>query len=217
MKKPAYLLQRCDPQLVVDLCYAYHGYKSAGSIFTYAFGVFEKGKIVAGYLWSPPAPGAAKSVCPECPQGVLALSRMVAVPKDLRELNHVSKPLRKQMRTEIDRGRWPVLITYSDSSLGHSGHVYKCSGWSKTSSARRAIYLTQSGSRKSPYRNGVMNKNGLERSGYTTIQRWEHWACLPGKVVQHMQVSGWVREPIPGKRWRSGNPAFRYVKTKEEA
>lgn len=34
----------------------------------------------------------------------------------------VSKPLRRQMRVEIDRGRWPVLITYSDEGQGHTGH-----------------------------------------------------------------------------------------------
>lgn len=103
---------------VKDLCAKFHGYHGAGSVAVYAFGVYEDGEIVAAYAWQPPPLGGAKSVCPQAPHGVLSLSRMVAVPRDQRRLNHVSKPLRYQMRGLIDRTRWPVLVTYSDEGEG---------------------------------------------------------------------------------------------------
>ena len=73
-----YDLRRCTISEVRQLCSIYHPYKSANRTATYCFGVYENDKIVAAYAWQPPPPGAAKSVCPEAPQGVLSLSRMVA-------------------------------------------------------------------------------------------------------------------------------------------
>src|SRR6266513_1557813 len=125
MREVGYTMRRVTLEEVRDLCVRFHGYGSAGASATYAFGVFEGDTLVAAYSWQPPQPGTARAICPEAPQGVLALSRMVAVPTETRTLNHVSKPLRRQMRREIDRTRWPVLVTYSDEGQGHTGHVYK--------------------------------------------------------------------------------------------
>lgn len=207
------------------LCEQHHGYQSAGGLATYSFGVYERslptnsfnydnyfvGRLVAGYTWQPPAPGAAKSVCPEAPHAVLALSRMVAVPKTERELKHVSKPLMEQMHELIDRTRWPVLITYSDEGEGHTGYVYQCSGWEKTSRALVKKYLDGEGRRVSPYSNGEYAKRqGVARAGATWIQRWEHWVCQRGYADAWLKTHGWARIAIPGKKWRSGNPAYRY-------
>ena len=129
---PTYDIRSISINEVDKLCSCYHAYKAASATATYAFGVFEDGALVAAYSWQPPPYGAAKSVNHYVPYGVLALSRMVAVPKDQRKLKHISKPLMLQMKKLIDRTRWPSLVTYSDEGLGHSGHVYKCSGWTQT-------------------------------------------------------------------------------------
>lgn len=197
---------------VRKLCEQYHGYGSAGGASVYAFGVFEDGVLVAAYSWQPPPPGAARDVCPEAPQGVLALSRMVAVPREERKLNHVSKPLRRQMKVLIDRTRWPVLLTYSDEGQGHTGHVYKCAGWKPTSTAKRPFFLNEDGKRASSYSNGKTGGRALTRGGDTTIQRWEHWACEKGEALKWMESHGWKRVAIPGKVWRSGNQAYTYEK-----
>lgn len=194
------------------LCEKFHGYGTAGGASVYCFGVHEKGALVAAYSWQPPPPGAARAVCPEAPQGVLALSRMVAVPSGERALNHVSKPLRHQMRHLIDRGRWPVLITYSDEGQGHTGHVYKCAGWEKTSKTSRPFYLNSDGRRASSYSNGRHGGRGLLRGGNTTIQRWEHRVCSRGQAAVWMAGNGWLRLPVEGKTWRSGNIAHTYEK-----
>ncbi len=195
---------------VRNLCELYHGYGSAGGTATYAYGVFEGGQIIAAYAWQPPPPGASKSVCPEAPEGVLALSRMIAVPKSERKLKHVSKPLMIQMKKLIDRTRYPVLVTYSDEGQGHTGYVYKCSGWEKTSKRISKFYATQDGVRISIYQNGGRRDVSYLQSGTTVIQRWEHWICPKGSAKNWMISKGWEKVPIPGKVWSSGNQAYKY-------
>ena len=193
---------------VASLFDAYHAYRSTGRVCVYAFAVFERERPVAAFLWQPPPPQSARSVCSELPHGVLALSRMVAVPRADRELRHISKPLRRQMRHLIDRTRWPVLVTYSDESVGHTGHVYKCSGWQPTARNLAQTY-TLDGRRVSRYSNGVQSvPEGAER-GEAWIQRWEHWVVPPDQVATHF-ASAWDRVPVPGKVWRSGNQAYTY-------
>ncbi len=215
VRAPGYDLRKAGLSEVRALAEAHHGYKSAGRFCVYAFGVYEDGRMVAGYAWQPPPPGAARSVCAEAPAGVLALSRMVAVPREERRLNHVSKPLRRQMAAMIDRSRWPVLVTYHDEGQGHTGHVYKCSGWRQATRRKAPVFEDSSGRRCSSYSNGASGSRGLKRCGSTWIVRWEHWACSLGGVAEHMAAGGWRREPVPGKVWRSGNQAHRWVCFKE--
>lgn len=217
MKPPAYDLRTATRDEVIELFEKHHGYKSASASMTYCFAVFEDGAPVAAYAWQPPPPGAAKSVCPEAPQGVLSLSRMVAVPKEQRRLKHISKPLRRQMNHLIDRTRWPVLVTYSDEGQvndkgdPHNGFVYECSGWTPTVRNKRPVNENADGTRCSSYSNGKHGRRELTRVGYTWIQRWENRVCSTGEAANWMTDHGWVRVPVPGKRWANGNQAHTYV------
>lgn len=204
-------LRVVDLAVVRDLCERFHGYGSAGGVSAYAFAVYEQDRAVAAFAWQPPPPGAAVSLCPEAPGSVLSLSRMVAVEKADRALVHISKPLREQMRKRIDRGRWPVLVTYSDEGQGHTGHVYKCSGWQPTTRKRVAVFEDESGRRCSRYSNGRTGSRDLRAVGHTWIQRWEHRACERGSEASHMAAAGWRREAT-GRVWRSGSPAFTWVR-----
>ena len=204
-------LREVQLQDIIHLFEKYHGYGGAGNLKTYAFAVFEDDKPVAAYIWLQPAPGAAKSVCPEAPEGVLALSRMVAVPKSERHLKHISKPLKLQFGL-IDRTRYPVLITYSDEGQGHTGYVYQCSGMEKTLRSKVRFFVDKIGKRVSAYSNGRMRTDEVFPGGSTFIQRWEHWSCNKGEADMHMTNAGWVKTPIPGKVWKSGNQAHRLVK-----
>jgi hypothetical protein len=203
-------LQPTTINTVRDLCARFHGYASAGGLATYAWAVMEHGEPVAVYAWQPPAPGCARSVCPEAPAGVLMLSRMAAVPRDVRLLKHVSKPLRHQMKHLIDRTRWPVLVTFSDEGQGHTGYVYQCSGWTPTVRRRVAVRTNIAGDRVSRYANGRTNSRDLIKDGSTWVQRWEHWACDAGTADQHMSWFGWMRVPR-NRNWASGNPGYRWV------
>jgi hypothetical protein len=136
---------------------------------------------------------------------------MVAVDKKDRRLKHVSKPLMEQMHERIDRTRWPVLITYSDEGEGHTGYTYQCSGWEKTTRTQVKTYVDEQGHRVSPYSNGEYAKRqGVKQLGFTWVQRWEHWMCERGYAQNWLTTHGWARVAIPGKKWRSGNPAYRY-------
>lgn len=186
-----------------------HAYASTGKVCVYVYAVIEDARPVAAFLWQPPPPGASRSVCIDCPQGVLALSRMVAVPRNERRLRHVSKPLRAQMIRKIDRSRWPVLVTYSDESVGHTGHVYKCSGWTKTTRKKVATF-TLDGRRVSRYSAGRTRvPEGAER-GEAWIQRWEHWIAPDPAAIF---AASWRAEIVPGRTWRSGNLRQTYVRT----
>lgn len=203
---------------VMPLFERYHAYQGASNSMTYCFCVEHKGVVIAAFAWQPPAPGAAKSVCPEAPHAVLALSRMVAIPQTERaELSqsagrHISKPLKRQMRHLIDRTRWPVLVTYSDEGLGHDGYVYQCSGWTPTVKNRRPQYIDGNGTRTSTYANGKHSRDGLTLIGHAEVQRWEHWACGRDDIAGWLERHGWRHEAIPGKVWRSGNQAHRWVR-----
>ncbi|NJN64513.1 MAG: hypothetical protein HC882_06265 [Acidobacteria bacterium] len=204
-------LRRVNIEVVRDLCERFHGYGSASCTATYAFAAFEADLVVAAYAWQPPPHGAAKNICPEAPHGVLALSRMVAVPKTERHLKHVSKPLRRQMKTLINRGRWPVLVTYSDEGQGHTGYVYQCSGFEKTIRTKAATWFDVEGRRVSRYANGKTGGRDLKRGDPTRIQRWEHWQCERGKADAWIHDHGYRRVPT-GRVWRSGNAGFKWVR-----
>jgi hypothetical protein len=212
VKVPAYDLRASTRAEVLPLFEKHHGYKSLSASLTYCFAVYESGVPVAAFAWQPPPPGAAKSVCPEAPQGVLALSRMVAVDRKDRVLKHISKPLRRQMNHMIDRTRWPVLVTYSDEGQKHNGFVYACSGWTKTVRNKARVNEDSEGRRCSSYSAGKTGARDLVHAGFTWIQRWENRICQVGAADQWMTNAGWRRIPIPGKTWNSDNQAHSYVK-----
>lgn len=203
-------IRPCPMAVVAEMCAAHHGYASAGHVATYAFAVYEDDRPVASFSWQPPPPGCAKAVCPEAPYAVLSLSRMVAVPREDRRMRHISKALRWQMHRLLDRTRWPVLVTFHDVGQGHTGHVYKCSGWSRGPESKAETRTAPDGSRVSRYSNGSPANLGALK-GSTTLVRWEHWACDRGDADAHVASGGWRRVPT-GKVWVSGNPAFKWVK-----
>lgn len=204
-------------QDIEPLCQKYHPYGGAGpSTAVYSFGVIENDHIVAGYVWRVPAPGTNQAIAKGTPGVVLGLSRMVAVPRDCRSLKHVSKPLKQQMNKSakcgiswgVDRGRWPVLVTYSDESCGHTGYVYECSGWTPTARKRQPYATDEQGRRVSVYTNGGTRPH----TGYHWITRWEHRLCGQGEEGAWMREHGWRHEPVPGRVWRSGRQAHRWVR-----
>lgn len=218
MKTPSYDLRPARRHEVVALFEDNHGYASLSSSMTYCFAVREAGRPIAAYAWQPPPPGTARSVCPEAPQAVLSLSRMVAVPKQKpdgspsRRLKHISKPLRRQMRQLIDRTRWPVLVTYSDEGEGHNGFVYECSGWTPTVRSKRPVYENVDGARCSSYSNGRHGRRELVRAGFTWIQRWENRVCAVGAAADWMALHGWTRVALPGRTWANGRQAHTYTR-----
>lgn len=204
-------IRRIGIEDVNSMCAKYHGYGRAGGTTTYAFGVFEMDRIVAAFSWQPPPFGAAKACAPGGHHGVLALSRMVAVPKSERAMKHISKPLMIQMKQLIDRTRWPVLVTWHDESLGHTGHVYRCSGWTLEGSSTVRIFEEEgTRNRISVYSSGSTKKTGIVYAGTTVIHRWTHRMVPKGSEWEYMEEYGW-RLVESGKVWKSGNSAKKVI------
>lgn len=78
--------------------------------------------------WIPPTKGAAKALTEDW-GGVLALSRLVIEPGVPG--NAATFLMASSMRA-IDRRRWPVFVTYADSWRGHTGAIYKATGWTES-------------------------------------------------------------------------------------
>lgn len=94
-------------------------------------GLFRKDEWFGGELhgvamWLPPTPTAARSVAGREWKGVLALTRFVLAP-DVPS-NGASFLLGASMRL-LDRQTWPWLLTYADSSQGHTGSIYRATNW----------------------------------------------------------------------------------------
>lgn len=206
-----YDIRVCHIDDVKRLCAEYHAYKGAGDTAVVSHGVYVDGHIVAAFSWLPPPAGAAKAAAGKAAAGVLALSRMIAIPRAERpRVKHISKPLKIIMMRHIDRTRWPVLITYSDESVGHTGYVYQCSGWTPKDRNKSAAYEDDKGARVSSYSNGACRAADLTRVVDKWTTRWEHW--ITDSPLEWMHAHGWRRVPVPGKRWRSGAQAFTWVR-----
>ena len=109
---------------------AWHYSGSVANTSTYRHGLFPSGEFLTGdpygvALWIPPTRTAAATLTQNW-QGVLSLSRLVVDP--MIGTNGASFLLGRSMRL-IDRERWPVLVTYADTSHGHTGAIYKATNW----------------------------------------------------------------------------------------
>ena len=112
----------------VHLVRLFHYAHSASNTATYCHGLFDPQGVQAGAaIWIPPTKGAALTVASDW-TGVLALSRLVVAPDAPK--NAASFLLGRSMRL-IDRGRWPWLLTYADTRLGHTGGIYLATNWTR--------------------------------------------------------------------------------------
>jgi hypothetical protein len=99
--------------------------------------------------------------------------------------------------------------------MGHTGHVYLCSGWLEHGKTKARAFEDDRGRRRSSYACGKTNTKRYRDVGEIELTRWIHRVCPVGYEAEHMRKHGWVREEIPGKVWRSGNPAYRIVKASD--
>jgi hypothetical protein len=134
----AYFLQAADfevkaitletaRRLVTENHYARGGSNTA----TYVHGLYRAGDFMECWClgaawWIPPTRSSAEATYPANWQGVLSLSRLVCLPG--LPVNAASFLLSRAMR-QIDRRRWPCLVTYADTRKGHTGAIYRATGW----------------------------------------------------------------------------------------
>lgn len=120
----------------------FHYSAGASNTATYLHGMFPQDSFwdeaCRGVAWwIPPTKGAALALTPEW-GGVLALSRLAIEPE--MPGNAASFLMAASMR-EIDRKRWPVLVTYADEWRDHTGAIYEATGWRRDGmTAKEATY-----------------------------------------------------------------------------
>lgn len=107
-----------------------HHYARGGSnTAVYVHGLYRRSDDwLAGIVWwLPPTRVAAESVNKAHWQRVLSLTRMVILPGVPK--NAASFLLARSVQMIGRDGRFETLVTYADESQGHTGGVYKASGW----------------------------------------------------------------------------------------
>ena len=110
----------------------HHYARGAPNTSTYRHGMYRiefpplVGDLAGVALWIPPTRAAGESIAGAEWQGVLCLSRLAIAPGVAT--NAASFLLGRSMRL-IDRDRWPWLLTYADTALGHTGAIYKATNW----------------------------------------------------------------------------------------
>lgn len=109
----------------------YHYSRGGSNTAVAVHGLFPKGSLwendCAGVCWwIPPTRSCAESINGEDWQRVLSLSRLVVTPETPG--NAASFLMARSIRL-LDRSKWPVLVTYADSWRGHTGAIYKATGW----------------------------------------------------------------------------------------
>lgn len=114
-------------RLVTENHYARGGSNTA----VYVHGLYRAGEFMEAWCqgaawWIPPTRSAAEATYPINWQGVLSLSRLVCLPG--LPVNAATFLLGRAMR-QIDRARWPCLVTYADTRKSHTGAIYRATGW----------------------------------------------------------------------------------------
>lgn len=126
-KRDGWTVVPIDHSEAVNFCRLWHYAKSAPNTGTYvhglAFGDFEH---LGATVWLPPTKPAAVSVAGDGWRGVLCLSRLVIAPEAPK---NAASFLLAGSRRRVDRRRWPVLLTYADTAMGHTGAIYLADNW----------------------------------------------------------------------------------------
>ena len=108
----------------------YHYSRGGANTATFRHGLFHKDypeELLGVAWWIPPTKSAALATHPSNWQGVLALSRLVVVPKVPK--NGASYLLGQSERMIRKHPRWECLVTYADTWQGHTGAIYKATNW----------------------------------------------------------------------------------------
>jgi hypothetical protein len=112
----------------------YHYAKSASNTSVVRTIMRRENEAVGAALWMPAPAGAVKELVrrylppeQERQQVVLMLSRLVLTPG--LPTNSASLLLGASTKQVWRDPRWKILVTYADTSLGHTGGIYRATGW----------------------------------------------------------------------------------------
>lgn len=129
IRKAEWFVSGCTMRQLHEMIGREH-YARRGSITaTYRFGLYRKADSFCGGVswWIPPARGAASGTWDGDWKEVIAPHRLAChstAPKNAasfliaRSIEHIRKD-----------GRYKCLVTYADTAQGHTGAIYRATGW----------------------------------------------------------------------------------------
>lgn len=146
LKRSDWLVERVAHSEAVAAIHDWHYSHSApntGQTFgLYLRATLPLAPLMGTTLWLPPTRRAAEAVAGTDWRGVLSLSRLAVSPDAPR--NAATFLLAASMRL-LDRARWPVLLTYADTHQGHTGAIYKATGWELDAVTSAGSYFVRDG------------------------------------------------------------------------
>jgi len=160
LRRADWIVRESDDAVAERLCMAFHYSGGAAKTSVYVHGLFPRESFweadcMGAALWMPPTIATARAVAAEDHNGVLALSRLVVDPSVPR--NGATFLLGRAMRL-IDRARWPVLVTFADTWRGHTGAIYRATGWRDDGLGQPKAVFTRNG-RMMSTKNGTKTRN----------------------------------------------------------
>lgn len=141
---------------------------------TFRYGLYRSDSLpMLGVLWGvavwiPPTRGAAVTVLPDNPDGVLCLSRLCI--DSCAPANAASFLLGRSMKL-VDRTRYPALLTYADTGRGHSGAIYRATNWQEIGAvAAGDTWIDSQGVQRGRKRGGItLTRDEMIAQGLTRL------------------------------------------------
>jgi len=173
MKPDGPVARRADYALIdVDLDFAkwffarHHYSKGCAKQAAAVHGIVRRGVIVGVAFWMPPPKPAADYVARRLDgraSEVLGLSRLAVVPDEPQ--NVASMLIGRSIRALHER--WTRLLTFADESQGHTGTIYRATGWLEDGHTdKRVRWVDPEGRHVSPFSTTNIPVAELERRGY---------------------------------------------------
>lgn len=178
----------------IDFLQRYHYAKGGGKASLYRHGLYRReegvwplvGELMGVAIWQPPLMGVGATVGVE--GTVLVLSRLCVHPAAPK--NAASFLLAGSMHL-IDRQRWPTLLTYADTRLGHTGAIYKATNWMLVGeTTHQRTWTDDSGVQRGQKRGDTaLSSEEMRRAGYTRTPgapklKFVHGVYAPGKFTR---------------------------------
>lgn len=129
LDKHAYEVRPCPLADAQRMVREHHYSKGGSNTAVYTHGLYERatGLLIGVAWWLPPTRVAAESVNRDAWKRVLSLTRLVCLPGAPK--NSASFLMAQSVRQIRKDGRFVSLVTYADESQGHTGAIYRASGW----------------------------------------------------------------------------------------
>lgn len=128
LRKSEWFVEDVSIKQAKELVEKYHYARGASHTRVFTHGLYDElGGLFGVAWWLPPTKPTCQTVNKIEWTRVLSLSRMVVAP-DVPK-NACSFLLARSTNLIKKDGRFNSLVTYADESQGHSGHVYRASGW----------------------------------------------------------------------------------------